>query len=96
MALHITVGLIYKRSVDISVENFTIALETIITSLDQNNKTYIMEDFNINLLDYNNSVPGKNFLNQMISRNFFPVITRPTRVTPMSSTLIDNIFCLRQ
>ena len=91
----ITVGLIHKRSIDISVENFTIALETIISSLDPNNKTYIMGDFNINLLDYNNSAPIENFLNQMISRNFFSVITRATRVTPISSTLIDNIFCNR-
>ena len=51
-----------------------------------------MGDFNLNLLDYNNSAPIENFLNQMISRNFLPVITRPTRLTPITSTLIDNIF----
>ena len=38
----ITVGLVYKHSVDINVENFTTALETIISSLDPHNKTYIM------------------------------------------------------
>ena len=53
----ITVGLVYKRSVDISTENFTIALEEIISSLDPNIKTYIMGDFNINLLDYSTSPP---------------------------------------
>ena len=31
----------------------------------------------------------------MISRNYYPVITRPTRATPISCTLIDNIFCNR-
>ena len=31
----------------------------------------------------------------MISLNYYPVITRPTRVTPISCTLIDNIFCNR-
>ena len=31
----------------------------------------------------------------MISRNFYPVIARPTRVTPISCTLIDNIFSNR-
>ena len=35
----ITVGLVYKRSVDISTENFSIALEEIISSLDPNIKT---------------------------------------------------------
>ena len=52
----ITVGLVYKRSVDISTENFSIALEEIISCLDPNIKTYIfMGDFNINLLDYSTS-----------------------------------------
>ena len=31
----------------------------------------------------------------MISHNYFPVITHPTHVTPLSCTLIDNIFCNR-
>ena len=54
-----------------------------------------MGDFNINLLDYSITPPVENFLNLIISRNYYPVITRPTRVTPISCTLIDNIFCNR-
>ena len=65
------VRLIYKHSLDINVENFTITLETIISSLNPNYKTYIMGDFNINLLDYN-SVRIEKFSNQIISRIFFP------------------------
>ena len=65
----IIVGLAYKRSVDISTENFSIALEEIISSLDPNIKTYIMGDFNINLLEYSTSPPVENFLNLMKSRN---------------------------
>ena len=84
----------YKQSVDISTENFSIALEEIISSLDPNIKTYIMDDFNINLLDYSTSPPVEIFLN-LISRNYYLVITLPTRVTPISCTLIDNIFCNR-
>ena len=41
-----------RRSVDISTENFYIAREEIISSHDPNIKTYILGDFNINLLDY--------------------------------------------
>ena len=44
----ITVGLVYKLSVDISTENFSLALEEIISSLDPNIKAYIICDFNIN------------------------------------------------
>ena len=81
----ITVGLVYKRSVEISTENFYIALEEIISSLHPNIKTYIMGNFNINLLDYSTSPPVEIFLN-LISRYYYPVITCPTRVTPISCT----------
>ena len=89
------VGLIYKGIVDISAENFSVALEPLISSLDPRVETYIMGDFNINLLDHDLSPPVENFINQMISKNFLPIINRPTRVTPHSCTLIDNIFCNR-
>ena len=89
----ITVGfLVYKRSVDISTENFSIELEEIISFLDPNIETCIMGDFTINLLDYSTSPPVIIFLNLMISRNYYNVITRQTQVTPISCTLIDNIF----
>ena len=54
-----------------------------------------MGDLNINLLDHNLSPPVENFINQMVSKNVLPIIHRPTRVTPHSCTLIDNIFCNR-
>ena len=54
-----------------------------------------MGNFNINILDYSTSPLVENFLNLMISRNYYPLITHPTRVTPISCTLIDNIFCKR-
>ena len=85
----------YKRSVEISTENFSVALEEIISSLDPNIKTYIMGDCNINLLDYSTSPPLENFLDLMISSNYYLVITRQTNVTPLSCTLIDNMFSNR-
>ena len=51
-----------------------------------------MGDFNINFLDYSSSPPIEISLNLMISRYFYPVISRSSHVTPISCTLIDNIF----
>ena len=82
------VGLIYKHSVEISQENFSVVLEPLISSLDPRVKTSIMGDFNINLVNYNLSTPDQNFINQ-ISKNFLSIINLPTRVTPHSYTLID-------
>ena len=78
----IVVCLIYKRSVDISTDNSSVALEPLIFSLYPHVKIYIMGDLNIYLLDHNLSPPVENFINQMISKNFLPIINRHTRTTP--------------
>ena len=74
----IVVGLIYKRSVDLSTKKNSVALEPLISSVDPRGKINIMGEFNINMLDNNLSPPVENFINQMISKNFLPIINRPT------------------
>jgi hypothetical protein len=49
-------------------------------------------DFNINLLNCETNIETDHFLNNLHSLSYFPLITRPTRFTCASSTLIDNIF----
>ena len=62
--------------------------------------TYLVGDFNIDLLKV--SVNGKHndFLNLMMSHSFLPSITLPTRIETSihrnSKTLIDNIFVRRK
>ena len=53
---------------------------------------YLMGDFNINILNSDNHDLTAQFVDIMISNAFLPLITRPTRVTANSATLIDNIF----
>lgn len=91
----ITVGVVYRRSINIRIRDFSLALDEIITSLNARNKCYIMGDFNIDLLRNNANPDVELFLNTMISKNFYPTIRRPTRVTSNSRTLIDNIFVNR-
>ena len=52
----------------------------------------LLGDFNINLLQYNNSSAVRDYLNNIISHGLYPKITLPTRLTDHSATLIDNIF----
>ena len=51
-----------------------------------------MGDFNIDLLKYESSNFSNRFGEQMFTSFFFPLITKPTRITQHTSTLIDNIF----
>ena len=49
-------------------------------------------DFNVDLLTVGENALSFDFLNRMHGLSFIPVISKPTRVTNTSATLIDNIF----
>ncbi|XP_033101098.1 uncharacterized protein LOC117104384, partial [Anneissia japonica] len=58
----------------------------------ENKKTYIAGDFNIDLLKYSTHKQSSEFLGNMFNYNLYPLIHRPTRITTKTATLIDNIF----
>ena len=49
-------------------------------------------DFNFNLLDLENNNTAMRFLTSTNSFSLHPLISKPTRITETSATLIDNIF----
>ena len=74
--------------------SFIDKLSTLINK-NMNNKydeIIINGDFNFDLLKYEENSHTLNFINSLSSLSLIPVITKPTRVTPESATLIDNIF----
>ena len=52
----------------------------------------ITGDFNINLMNYDSDNNVSEFLNTLASRSVTPVISKATRVSDSSATIIDNIF----
>ena len=54
---------------------------------------YLMGDFNIDLLKYQQHKSTNDFLDTMFSHSLLPMMNRPTRLTSHTSTCIDNIFC---
>ena len=89
---HILIGTIY-RPLDQNVQDFVGSVDQFITKISRENKNcYLMSDFNLNLLLHNSHAFTGKFLNVMFSRSFVPLITRPTRLTSHTATLIDNIF----
>ena len=88
----IVTGTIY-RPPGHDLDTFILEIEKIFDVLHKENKTiYIMGDCNINLLNSDTHDPTGSFLDTMYSNMLYPLITRPTRVTANSATLIDNIF----
>ena len=58
----------------------------------KNKKLYLCGDFNVNLLNSNGNNSTNFFLETLYSNGLIPLITKPTRITNNSFTLIDNIF----
>ena len=53
---------------------------------------FLLGDFNVNLLSYDNHNPTNEFLDSCDLNSFIPYILQPTRRTSHSRTLIDNVF----
>ena len=55
----------------------------------------MMEDYNIDLLKSGVHSPTSDFLEIMYDKSFYNLISRPTRITNATATLIDNIYTNR-
>ena len=49
-------------------------------------------DHNFDLLKSSEHQKTQYFFDTLLNKELFPTITRPTRITKQSATLIDNIF----
>ena len=68
-------------------------ITTLLKNLTLENKPSIITgDFNLNLIKYMQNTGVNQFLENILSNNFIPQITLPTRITEKTATLIDNLF----
>ena len=69
-------------------------INNICSALKNENKfIYWAGDFNIDLFNSDNHKATGDFLCTMMSHALHPAITKPTRITEFSATIIDNVFC---
>ena len=88
----VIVGVIY-RPPNTDPRQFILNLSDILDSIGEERKlSYIMGEFNLDLLKCDEHAPTLEYLNVLYANSYLPMITRPTRVTQKSATLIDNIF----
>ena len=90
---NVTVGCIYRHpSMDLTdfTENY---LNQLMAKMAGNkNNIFLLGDFNIDLMKNDIDTSTSTFLDLLTSNLFVPHIIHPTRITPNSKTLIDNIF----
>jgi hypothetical protein len=86
------IGVIY-RIPGTDLNEFNTILSNTLTKIDLEKKLCIHTgDYNINLLNSSTHLPTNEFTDINFSHSFLPTINRPTRITPTSASLIDNVF----
>ena len=91
---NIVIGSLYRPNTapKADMDIFMSSLSDIVDIINQENKEIILlGDFNIDLLKFEKHEKTNCFLNDIISQGLFPIITKPTRITEHSATLIDHI-----
>ena len=89
------IGNVYRRPSEL-IDDLTLFINDFTETLNYihrlSKRSYIIEDFNIELLKINKNTYYNNFYKSLTGQGFFPMITRPTRLSDDSNTLIDDIF----
>ena len=67
-------------------------LSPLMEKLPSTKHTFLLGDFNIDLMKSDEDESTSNYFDTLASLSFIPHIIHPTRITPHSRTLIDNIF----
>ena len=90
---NIIVGVIYRHpSMDLTDFNCNY-LNQLLEDISKDKKSiFLLGDFNVNLLNYNEHNQKNEFLDSLAPNSFISLILQPTRITSHSNTLIDNIF----
>ena len=89
------VGVMYRPNTPprADIEVFSKSVDDIMNIVStEHKKCIIMGDMNIDLLKYDSQDKTKNYLNTIFSHGYLPCITKPTRKTDSTATLIDHIY----
>ena len=75
-----------------NVDNLTSHFQNHLSKLSPDKLSFIMGDFNVNLLDFASHKPTSDFVNNFFSHSLLPCIHHPTRVSEHRASIIDNIY----
>ena len=89
---NVVIGCIYRHPSQ-NRETFHEAIETKLNLLtDENCEVYIAGDINIDFLKYHTDNKTSDYLDMLLNLGFLPIITKATRITDHTATLIDHIY----
>ena len=90
----VVIGVIYRPNTPprADIDIFNKHLSDIMDQVTNENKKIILAgDFNIDLLKYDSHNKTNDFVDDIFAHGMLPLITKPTRITNHSATIIDHI-----
>ena len=89
---NLIMGVLYRPPKQ-NLQDFIDGLDSFLVRTSKENKAcYLMADWNLDLMNHHEHDKTSEFLDIMFLRAFFPLISRLTRITSNTASLIDNIF----
>ena len=79
-----------------NIDTFCENVERIFENNPHNKTIFLCGDFDINILKQSRHLSTKHFIDIIYSLGLYPRITKPTRISKDTATLIDNIFLQMQ
>ena len=82
------------RSPSKKIDNFTNLLDNVLKSLDRHARKHIVltGDINVDLIKYDKDLASQNLIAVFENYGFVQLVSRPTRITDHSATLIDHVY----
>ena len=91
VGLYIQSYLKFKLRTDLQYSDNAQYLDGVLSTISFENKLFfLMGDFNINILNSQSHQPSNEFISLMISNSLYPLISKPTRITSSTATLIEH------
>ena len=89
---NIIAGCIYRHPFN-NLEHFQEILKDLLVNLEKKNmEVYLIGYMNINFLNYNSDNKIADYLDTLFDLGVMPLITKATRITDHTKTLIDHIY----
>ena len=85
---------IYRSPASKNPDNFTKLIDSLLHGMERHSRKHIIlaGDFNVDLTHYDTDKHCQNLIETMTKYGFFQLVSRPTRITDHSATLIDHVY----
>ena len=89
----VIIGNIY-RSPSRNPDSFNTLFDAVLQKIDRHSKklVYLVGDFNQDLIQYEHDINCQNLVDYATNHGFVQIVSRPTRITDHSATLIDHVY----